>query len=126
MNNDKKIYICRHCGKIVGLIEDGGGNLSCCGTDMELLTVNTVDASKEKHIPACSRDGNNLKVAIGSVPHPMTEEHHISWIMVVQGNKTQRVALDKTGKPEAEFTLSDGSATVYEYCNLHGLWATEI
>jgi superoxide reductase len=92
---------------------------------MEVLTANTTDAAQEKHVPAVTRDGNKLSVQVGSVAHPMTEEHHICWIAVAQGDKTQRVALEMTGEPTAEFVLDDGDATVYEYCNLHGLWAVE-
>ena len=96
--------------------------LSCCGQTMELLKPGSVDAAAEKHVPALKRQGCMLTVAVGSIPHPMTQEHHIAWVAVAQGGRTQRVALDQTGKPCAEFCVDDGPLTVYAYCNLHGLW----
>lgn len=122
MKNQRQFYVCSVCGNIVGLIENGGGKLVCCGQPMERLVSSSVDAAQEKHVPALKRQGSTLTVEVGSVPHPMTEEHHISWIAVAQGGRTQRVALDKTGKPCAQFCVDHGSLTVYAYCNLHGLW----
>ena len=127
MKNERNFFKCSICGKIVGLIEDGGGALACCGKDMEQLLPNSVDAAQEKHVPVAERacDGK-LFVEVGSVPHPMTEEHHISWIAVVQGQTTQRVILDKTSQPSASFCVGDEPLTVYAYCNLHGLWMAEL
>ncbi|GHU40190.1 superoxide reductase [Clostridia bacterium] len=125
MKNERAFFKCTHCGKVAGVVTDGGGKLICCGEEMGLLQANTTDAAQEKHVPVAVREGNTLKVQVGSVAHPMTAEHHIAWIAIAQGNKTQRVALAETGEPKAEFTIEDGAVTVYEYCNLHGLWATE-
>lgn len=126
MKNERKFYICSVCGNIVGLIEDGGGTLVCCGQDMDQLVPNSVDAAQEKHVPVAKRQNGMLAVEVGSAPHPMTVEHHIAWIAVAQGNMTQRATLDKTGQPQAEFPVADGPVTVYAYCNLHGLWFAEI
>ncbi len=126
MNNERKFYRCAICGNMVGLIEEGGGTLVCCGQEMLQLAPNSVDAAQEKHVPVATRQDGKLLVEVGSVPHPMIEAHHIAWIMVAQGDMTQRVALDKTGKPSAEFCVGDGALTVYAYCNLHGLWLAQI
>jgi superoxide reductase len=122
----KDFYRCSICGNLVGMIEDGGGELVCCGQPMDLLKANTTDGATEKHVPALTKDGSKLHVAVGSVPHPMQDAHYIQWICLVQGNRTQRVALKPGDAPEADFVVDDGPLAVYEYCNLHGLWVAEI
>ncbi len=125
MNNERQFYICSVCGNMVGLIEDRGGTLVCCGQEMDRLVSGSVDAAQEKHVPFLNRQGGMLTVNVGSVPHPMTEEHHITWIAVAQGGATHRVTLKKAGQPIAQFCVDDGPMTVYAYCNLHGLWKAE-
>lgn len=123
---NSNFYYCNECKNVCEILGDKKASLFCCGQKMELLKANSTDAATEKHVPALTREGNILKVAVGSVLHPMTAEHHIAFIYVAQDNKVQRVELDKTGKPEAIFTIDDGPVKVYEYCNLHGLWVAEI
>jgi len=126
MKFERKFLKCDLCGNVVGVLDDAGHSLSCCGQEMRVLNANTTDAATEKHVPVVKREGNTITVTVGEVPHPMTEEHYISWINVAQGDKTQKVALARTGAPTATFTIEEGGATVYEYCNLHGLWAVDI
>lgn len=126
MSNERNFFKCSVCGNIVGLIEDGGGALVCCGQDMDQLIPGSTDAALEKHVPNAKRQNGTLVVEVGSVLHPMTVEHHISWVAVAQGDATQRITLDKTGQPRAEFCVGDGPLTVYAYCNLHGLWVAEV
>jgi len=126
MKNERIFYKCSRCGNIITYIHNAGPVVICCGEKMQELKPNTSDGAHEKHVPAAAREGNKLKVTVGSVAHPMTEEHHIAWIIAAEDGKTQRVALQRTGAPSAEFIVGDGSVTVYEYCNLHGLWAAEV
>ena len=119
----KKFYRCNICGNIVGLIRDGGGELVCCGQPMELLVPGTTDGAREKHVPVYELQGDTLSVTVGAVPHPMTPEHYIQWIMVNQKGKTQRVELTPEDKPCAQFKIDPSAPfVVFEYCNLHGLW----
>jgi superoxide reductase len=124
---EKKFYRCNHCGNIFGVINDANVVPICCGEPMEILAANTTDAAQEKHVPVIERDGDKVTVKVGSVPHPMLEEHYIQWILIAQGDVTQRAALSPGGAPEATFTVADANAPVraYEYCNLHGLWTAE-
>ncbi len=124
----RRFFICRHCGNIVGLINDSGAPISCCGDKMEELVANTVDAAKEKHVPEVAVDGNIVKVTVGSVEHPMLPAHYIQWIYLETTHGGQRKALLPSEKPQAFFALADGEKPVaaYEYCNLHGLWMTEV
>lgn len=123
MEDKLELYKCNLCGNIVSVYDDGGGELVCCGKPMDKLVANTVDAAKEKHVPVYEKNGNKLSVKVGSVPHPMLEEHYIEWIMVRTPTRELRALLKPGGEPQAEFTLdSDEEFIVYEYCNLHGLW----
>jgi len=125
MKHPRTFFKCELCGDMVSMVEGSGEQLLCCHQEMTELKPNTVDAATEKHVPVVERDGNTLKVTVGSVPHPMTPEHHIAWIAVAGENQTTRVTLDVTGEPSAVITAPDGDVTVYEYCNLHGLWAVD-
>lgn len=120
-----KLFVSNGCKQLVEVIVPSDGTLSCCGEDMSLLVAGTVDAAKEKHVPEVTREGNHVRVQVGSVIHPMEEKHLIQFIIVKQGNRTYRVDLAAGEEPIAEFDIQDGPATVYEYCNLHGLWSAE-
>ena len=123
----KKFYICEHCGNIIGMVKDKGVPVMCCGQKMKELVPNTVEASGEKHIPAVTVEGNVLKVNVGSVNHPMAEEHFIEWVYVETENGGMRKNLKPGQEPNVIFALGDDKAiAVYAYCNLHGLWMAEV
>ncbi|MBP1756594.1 MAG: hypothetical protein H6Q59_2992 [Firmicutes bacterium] len=127
MGDEHKFYRCKHCGNIVGMIHNSGVPVVCCGEEMEELVANTVDASKEKHVPVVSIVGNTVKVEVGGVHHPMEEKHYIQWIYLQTKNGGQRKGLKPGDEPVATFALdNDEVVAVYEYCNLHGLWKTEL
>ena len=109
------------------MIESSGVTPVCCGDTMTELVPNTTDASQEKHVPVIKVDGNKVTVEVGSAPHPMTPEHHISWVYISTEKGGQRKNLDNTGAPSATFMLSDDDKLIsaYAYCNLHGLWKAD-
>jgi len=117
-------YHCEVCGHVVMVAVPGAATLVCCGQKMAKLEANTKDASKEKHVPVIVPNGDKTTIKIGSVPHPMTEEHHIEFIQIVRKDgKTGMSKLSATGAPEATFNMkAEEIAAVYEYCNIHGLW----
>ena len=122
-----KFYICRHCGNLVGMVNDSGVPIICCGEKMEALAPNTVEASGEKHVPVVTVEGGTVRVNVGSVDHPMLPEHFIQWIYVQTEHGGQRKTLQPGDAPRAIFSLVDDKAiTVYAYCNLHGLWMTAL
>jgi len=123
-STEQKFYICKNCGNIVGLINNGGGSLVCCGDQMNELVPNTTDASVEKHVPVIMIDGNKITVEIGSAPHPMTEQHYIEWVYIQTDKGGQRKVLEPGDNPCVEFVLTDDDnvESAYAYCNLHGLW----
>lgn len=122
-----KFYLCSRCGNMVGLIQEGGGTLVCCGEDMKELVPNTTDAASEKHVPVISVKGNEVTIKVGSAPHPMTEEHYIPWIYIQTEKGGQRKFLTPKDEPSLTFTLTDDDRLIaaFAYCNLHGLWKAE-
>jgi superoxide reductase len=117
-----EIYKCEACGNIVEVLEGGAGELVCCGEPMKLMTENTVDAAKEKHVPVIEKVEGGIKVKVGDVPHPMEEKHYIQWIELIADGKSYRQFLKPGDTPEAVFNISASQLTAREYCNLHGLW----
>ena len=127
MCGKQKFFICNHCGNFVGLIMDNGVPMVCCGENMMELVPNSTEASVEKHLPVVSVSGNSINVRIGSAPHPMEASHHITFVYVETKSGGQRKCLCIGNAPSAEFSfVDDKPAAVYAYCNLHGLWKTEI
>ena len=127
MKGSQKFFICEKCKNLVGLIEDHRAPLLCCGSEMLALVPNTVEASGEKHLPEVAFSGDTLNVQVGSILHPMEETHHITFIYVETEKGGQRKALQIGEEPKASFCFTDDKPiAVYEYCNLHGLWKTEI
>lgn len=125
MTKVKEVYCCAICGNIVEIMHMAGGTLTCCGQPMELLTENTVDAAKEKHVPVVEAIEGGYKVKVGSVEHPMQDNHYIEWIELVEENKIQRVHLKPGDKPEAVFYTDCKNVYAREYCNLHGHWSSK-
>ena len=121
-----KFYKCEICGKIVAMVKETPVDTMCCGQAMRELIPGTTDGATEKHVPVYTLEGNTVKVKVGSVEHPMTDAHHIEWIAIETENGNQRKELKSGDKPEATFALvpRDKVKSVYEYCNLHGLWKT--
>jgi len=122
MTRKNEIYKCSLCGNIVEVVHTGAGELVCCGQPMDLMTENTVDAAKEKHVPVIEKLDNGFKVKVGSVPHPMEEKHWIEWIELMADGKVYRQNLSPGDAPEAVFCVAASTVTAREYCNLHGLW----
>ncbi len=125
--NEVKFYICEHCGNIVTKIQDKKVPVMCCGQKMTELVPSTVDASLEKHVPVVTVEGNTVVVDVGSVAHPMVEEHYIQWVYLLTDKGGQIKYLSAGEEPKATFALSDEKPlAVYEYCNIHGLWKADI
>ncbi len=110
------------CGNIVEVTHVGGGELVCCGQPMKLMTENTSDGAKEKHVPVIEKIDGGFLVKVGSVAHPMEEKHYIEWIELQADGKIYKQYLAPGQKPEAVFKVEAQNVTAREYCNLHGLW----
>lgn len=122
-----KFYICRHCGNLITKIHDAGVPVVCCGEKMYELEPNTVEASGEKHIPVVTVENGVVTVNVGSVDHPMVEEHFIEWVYVETERGGQCKGLKPGEAPNVTFHLgNDKAVAVFAYCNIHGLWMTEL
>ena len=125
--DNNEFYFCEHCGNLIEMIHDAGVPLMCCGQEMTRIEPGVVDASQEKHLPVVSADGNKVTVNVGSVEHPMSAEHRILWVCLQTDKGMQRKCLEIGKAPIVTFALFEETpVSVSAYCNLHGLWKTEI
>ena len=127
MSSKQKFFRCAHCGNMIGLIDDNGVPLMCCGEAMAELVPNSTDASAEKHTPAVTVSGDSVSVQVGSVAHPMEEAHNIVFVYVETQRGGQRKVLNVGEAPSLKFTLTDDKPiAVFAYCNQHGLWKADV
>lgn len=121
---EQKFYECRHCGNIVAMIRDNGVSVYCCGEPMRPMTADSLQGSGEKHTPVYRVSENTVFVTVGEIPHPMTREHHISWICLETDQGIQYVHLRPEDPPQARFPLAPGDnvRAIYAFCNQHNLW----
>ena len=124
-SSNLQVYKCDVCGAEVEVVHGGGGTLVCCNTPMNLLAENTTDAAQEKHVPVIEKVDGGVKVSVGSVAHPMGEDHLIEWIEVVADGKIYRQLLKPGDAPEAVFPVKADQLAARAYCNLHGLWKND-
>ena len=122
-----KFYICEKCGNVIEMVNASGVTPHCCGQKMTALEAGVIEASREKHIPEVEVLDGRVNVTVGSVIHPMSEEHSILWIYLETDKGGYRKGLQPSEAPVASFVLTDEKpVAVYAYCNLHGLWKKEI
>ena len=121
---EQKFFVCETCGNIIAMVKPSGVPVVCCGKPMKQIIPNTTDAAVEKHVPVWTKEGNLVKVQVGSTAHPMIAAHYIEWVSLQTKAGNQRKALSPDTAPEVVFALTDGDEVeaVYAYCNLHGLW----
>ena len=123
MAKRNEIYKCAVCGNVVEVLRCGEGELVCCGKPMMLMTENTSDGAKEKHVPVVEKIEGGYKVTVGSIDHPMSKEHYIEWIELrTKCGKLMRKCLKPDDKPMAQFMTDATEVFARAYCNLHGLW----
>ena len=120
-----EVYKCEVCGNIVECVHTGAGALNCCNQDMTLLSENTTDAAVEKHVPVIEKGNGFIKVTVGSVAHPMADDHYIEWIELLADGKAYMQFLNPGEAPEAVFNITADKVTAREYCNLHGQWKAD-
>lgn len=119
-----EVYKCNICGNIVEIMHSGAGKLVCCGQPMEFIGEKKEDNGQEKHVPILEKTDRGIKVRVGSVAHPMEQEHFIEWIELVLDGAVYRKFLKPGDAPETEFEIdiSLDEVKVREYCSVHKLW----
>lgn len=125
MTQRNEIYRCTVCGNIVEVTSPAAGTLSCCGQPMRLMKENTTDGAREKHVPVVEPVDGGYRVKVGSVEHPMLDNHYIQWIELFDGETVMRKYLKPGEKPEAVFYTEGKDVYAREYCNLHGNWRSK-
>ena len=120
--NRLQVYKCSVCGNTVEVMHVGGGTLTCCDKPMEVQEEKTADAATEKHVPVVEKVDGGYKVKVGSVPHPMTDEHFIEWIELVAGDEIMVAFLKPGAAPEAVFKTDAADVSAREFCTVHGFW----
>ncbi len=119
----KEVYKCEICGNIVEILEGAKGKLFCCGQQMKHMEPQTEDWKNEKHVPIAEEHKGGTLVTVGSTLHPMTDEHYIMWIEVINGDYVNRKYLKPGDEPKAAFYVPfKEDLHIREYCNIHGLW----
>lgn len=125
MANRCEVYKCNICGNIVEVMDGGAGDLVCCGQAMKYMKEGLSDGALEKHVPVIEKNGNTYTVKVGSVPHPMQDDHWIQWVELVADDISYTKFLKPGEAPEARFTVDAKNVFAREYCNLHGHWKAE-
>ena len=120
-----EVYQCALCGNMVEVTHASGGTLSCCNQPMNLLAENSTDAAQEKHVPFIEKVDGGYKVSVGSVLHPMEEDHYIEWIELIADGKSYVQYLNPGESPIAVFNVEASQVTAREYCTMHGFWKAE-
>lgn len=118
------IYRCPICGNVICMMEASGVEPFCCGFEMDRMSANTSDGVQEKHVPVIRREGTRVEIRVGEIEHPMLPAHHIQWICVLTGEYAYFRRLTSDDRPLAVFHIPEDEKiqSVYEMCNLHGLW----
>ena len=119
-----KFFKCKHCGNVIIKLHDSKVPVMCCGEKMHKVEPNTVDAAVEKHLPVIEVKDLLATVSVGSVEHPMQDDHYIKWIVLETTEGIKVKNLTPSDKPIAIFSLLDGEEVIsaYEFCNKHGIW----
>ena len=126
MAKRSEVYKCEVCGNMVEVLHGGAGQLVCCGKPMKLTAENSTDAAQEKHVPVIEKTEDGFIVKVGSVAHPMLEEHYIEWIELLVDGRVCRAYLKPGDAPEARFWIKGEKVRAREYCNVHGLWKGDV
>ncbi len=120
-----KFYKCDDCEDLILHLFNYNEDATDCSEGRMEMKVGTIDASLEKHVPFVEREGDILKVSIGEVEHPMVDDHWIDFIIAEREDGFELKRLKPGDKPYAEFN-AEGVIAIYEFCNLHGVWKTEL
>ena len=120
-----EFYKCAKCGDVV--VKVYGEDSETAGS-MTKLVPGEVDAALEKHVPVVTVNGSIIHVEVGSVLHPMLEEHSITTVVLENEHSFVVKQLNPGDEPKVDFVVDpdDKPVAVYEYCNLHGLWKAEV
>jgi superoxide reductase len=90
-----------------------------------LLDHESKDEGLEKHVPVIKKTDQGYLVKVGSVEHPMDDNHYIEWVELIADGKLYRTDLKPGDKPQAEFCVEASNVAAREHCSVHGLWKSK-
>lgn len=67
-----------------------------------------------------------MQICVGSEPHPMTPEHNIRFVCLKTTVECIVRYLDVNEPPVVSIRFDGQPISVYAYCNIHGLWRTDV
>ena len=108
-----RFYVCPVCGNVIHAA--GEAVISCCGITLPPASPDEPDDDHRINVDIVE---NEYYATVG---HPMTKDHHISFIAAVSDHGVQFVKLYPEGNAEAYFRM-DSVRNFYAYCNRHGLF----
>ena len=109
-------YACPVCGNV--LWATGEAVVSCCGIPLPPQEPEDPD---EDHGIRVQRVEDEYFM---TVDHPMTKDHHISFLAAVSDRGVQLTKLYPEEDAQARFKIN-GVRRLYAYCNRHGLFAAK-
>ena len=126
MSNKFEMYKCDICGNVIEIVNEGAGELVCCGSYMKLVEPKNEETMQEKHKPVIEADESNIKIKVGEIAHPMTKEHHINFIEAISldGKYLYRKYLEIDEAAQMNFFCKTTNMKARELCNIHGLFET--
>lgn len=110
-------YVCPVCGNVIHCM--GEANISCCGVTLPRLEAEEPDAEHRISIEAVEDE------YYVSLAHPMSREHHISFMALANWEQIQFLKLYPEQDAAARFTRC-GKGILYLYCQKHGLYAVKL
>lgn len=126
MTKKLELYRCNICGNLAEIILPGDGELVCCGEVMEHLKAKNNDSeTNEKHVPVFIKNDNGKEeVRVGSTPHPMEQEHYITFIETISPDYNSAKLQFLHPGEDAKMIIGEklGKMLAREFCNIHGLW----
>jgi len=123
MTERGQAWKCDVCGNIISILHEGADSLVCCNQSMKLLEEKSGEEGSEKHVPVVERNEEGVLVRVGSVEHPMDEDHFIEWIEIFTEKGSSRKFLMPGEQPERMFPVKAEIVKARAYCNVHGLWS---
>ena len=112
-----KFYVCPICGNIIHAV--GDALISCCGITLHSLEAEDFDQGHPLSITAVENEHYI------TIDHPMTKQHHLSFVAFITGDRVQLVKFYPEGNAETRLQLR-GHGILYAYCNQHGLMKKKI
>lgn len=112
-----KLYVCPMCGNV--LFAMGEAVVSCCGIALPSLEA---EPAEGEHAIDVELVEDELYV---SLAHPMSKDHHVSFIAAASPDRVQIVKLYPEGDAAARFRRS-GVRDAFAYCNRHGLFRMKV